>query len=68
MGLQSFCKFFDEKYKEFQNEISTLMAPIEKESYIKDYFKNLRDFVNLRLSEVEEHITGTVNKFIAFEP
>ncbi|CAK59882.1 unnamed protein product (macronuclear) [Paramecium tetraurelia] len=67
MEVQQFCKLFDEKYREFQDQCSSIQKMPERVSEVKQKFEQLIKDILQKLKLIEQGIICAVEGFLFWE-
>ncbi|CAD8095658.1 unnamed protein product [Paramecium primaurelia] len=67
MEVQQFCKLFDEKYREFQEQCGSIQKMPERVSEVKQKFEQLTKEILQKLKLIEQGIICAVNGFLFWE-
>ncbi|CAD8148017.1 unnamed protein product [Paramecium octaurelia] len=62
MEVQTFCKLFDDKKKQFMNLSESILKPPDKTPEIKFYFDQLKQYLLDRLFFIEKNVLQSMNQ------
>ncbi|CAD8051749.1 unnamed protein product [Paramecium primaurelia] len=68
MEVQTFCKLFDDKKKQFINLSETILKSPDKTQEIKFYFDQLKQYLLDRLFFIEKNILQSMNQQLEWNP
>ncbi|CAK71444.1 unnamed protein product (macronuclear) [Paramecium tetraurelia] len=68
MEVQTFCKIFDDRKKQFKNLSDTILQVPDKTAQVSLFFEQLRDQIMDRLKQIEKNILQSIQEQLAWKP
>ncbi|CAD8071459.1 unnamed protein product [Paramecium sonneborni] len=68
MEVQTFCKIFDDRKKQFKNMCETILQVPDMTAQVNNYFEQLRDQLVDRLKQIEKNILESIQEQLAWKP